>query len=306
MESDNRSYKFIESTRVINKVFIAYKSFCRIKKDLFSHKRISLMTKHLKASLDAIYAAYHNPSYLYLDPLQYVHRFRGKLNIEIAGLLCSALSYGRVEQIRKNLEKVLCITGDDISGFSASVPLHEKIRLFSSIKHRFNAGTDIAVLLESCACAVRRNGSLEALFLKGPEDTIRDALDKFVLSLRAIAGTILKGRASTMYFFLPRPSSGSTCKRLNMFLRWMVRENDGIDLGVWPGVPASKLVMPVDTHIAALSARMGITKRKTVDWNMAEEITAAMRRIYPDDPVRCDFSLCRAGMIDFRKIRKAA
>jgi uncharacterized protein (TIGR02757 family) len=91
-----------------------------------------------------------------------------------------------------------------------------------------------------------------------------------------------------------------------MFLRWMVRKNDGIDCGVWAGVPASKLVMPVDTHIAAVSAGMGITKRKTVDWVMAEEITATMRTMYPDDPVRCDFSLCRAGMIDFRNIRKAA
>jgi uncharacterized protein (TIGR02757 family) len=267
------------------------------------------MSRHLKATLDAVYAAYHHPSYLHLDPVQYVHGFSGIPNREIAGLLCSALAYGRVEQIRKSIEKVLRITGDDISHFAAAVPLREKIKQFSSIKHRFNNGTDIAVLLECCACAVRRYGSLETLFLKGlkePDDTIKPALDKFVLFLRAVAGKIHKNRSSSMYFFFPRPSSGSTCKRLNMFLRWMVRKNDGIDLGVWTGVPASKLIMPVDTHIAAMAAGMGITKRKTVDWVMAEEITATMRTMYPDDPVRCDFSLCRAGMIDFRKIRKAA
>ena len=267
------------------------------------------MSQRLKASLDAIYAAYHHPSFLRLDPLQYVHGFTGKQNREIAGLLCSALAYGRVEQIRKSIEKVLRITGDDIFHFCAAVPFNEKIKQFSLIKHRFNNGTDIAVLLECCARVIRRYGSLEALFLKGQrdsDDTIKRALDKFVLSLRAIAGAILNDRPSTMYFFLPRPGSGSTCKRLNMFLRWMVRKSDGIDLGVWTGVPASKLVIPVDTHIAAVSARMGITKRKTVDWNMAEEITATMRTMFPDDPVRCDFSLCRAGMIDFRKIGKAA
>jgi uncharacterized protein (TIGR02757 family) len=266
------------------------------------------MSRHLKASLDAIYAAYHHPSFLRLDPLQYVHGFSGKQNREIAGLLCSALAYGRVEQIIKSIEKVLRITGDDIFQFCATVPLIEKIKQFSLIKHRFNDGTDIAVLLESCARVIRRYGSLEALFLAGlseSDNTIKPGLDKFVLSLRAIAGTILKNRQSSMYFFLPMPGSGSTCKRLNMFLRWMVRKNDGIDLGLWAGVPASKLVMPVDTHIAAVSAGMGITKRKTVDWNMAEEITAAMRTMYPGDPVRCDFSLCRAGMIDFRKTRKA-
>jgi uncharacterized protein (TIGR02757 family) len=267
------------------------------------------MSRHLKAALDAIYATYHHPSYLHLDPVQYVHGFAGRQNREIAGLLCSALAYGRVEQIRKSIEKVLRITGDDISHFAAAVPLREKIKQLSSIKHRFNDGTDIAVLLECCGRVVLRHGSLETLFLDGlgkKDETIKYALDKFVLSMREIAATILKNRQSTMYFFFPKPSSGSTCKRLNMFLRWMVRKNDGIDCGVWTGVPASKLVMPVDTHIAAVSTDMGITKRKTVDWVMAEEITAAMRTMYPGDPVRCDFSLCRAGMIDFRKIRKAA
>jgi uncharacterized protein (TIGR02757 family) len=267
------------------------------------------MNKHLKASLNEIYATYHNPSYLYLDPVQYVHGFAGKQNREIAGLLCSALAYGRVEQIRKSIEKVLRITGDDIFHFCAEVPVQDKIKQFSLIKHRFNNGTDIAVLLECCARVIRQYSSLEAMFLAGQrdsDDTIKRGLDKFVLSMRSIAGTILKNRQSSMYFFLPMPGSGSTCKRLNMFLRWMVRKNDGIDLGVWTGVPVSKLIMPVDTHIAAISAGMGITKRKTIDWTMAEDITAAMRTMYPDDPVRCDFSLCRAGMIDFRKTRKAA
>jgi uncharacterized protein (TIGR02757 family) len=267
------------------------------------------MIKHLKEKLDGLYAVYHEPSFLHLDPLQYVHRFTGRHNIEIAALLCSSLAYGRVEQIRKSIEKVLQATGNDIHGFCTRVPLREKIKRLSGFKHRFNDGTDIARLLECCAFAIHRHGSLEALFLKGLKEsdhTIRGALDNFVLSLRGAARTILKNRPSGMYFFLPMPASGSTCKRLNMFLRWMVRENDGIDLGVWIGVRASKLVMPVDTHIAALSAGMELTKRKTVDWNMAEEITAVMRTIYPNDPVRCDFALCRAGMVDFRKARKAA
>ena len=267
------------------------------------------MSDQLKAELDNIYTVYHCLSYLYLDPVQYVHRFVGKQNIEIGGLLCSSLAYGRVEQIRNSIEKVLRITGTEIYDFSTAVPLREKMRLLSGIKHRFNTGTDIALLLECCAVATGHYGSLEALFVKGlkkSENTIKEALDKFVLSLRAVAAAILKNRPSGMYFFLPRPAAGSTCKRLNMFLRWMIREDDGIDCGAWKSISPSKLVMPVDTHVAALAKRLALTKRKSVDWRMAEEITATLKTVYPNDPVRCDFSLCRAGMVDFRNLWKAA
>jgi uncharacterized protein (TIGR02757 family) len=267
------------------------------------------MTKDLKSTLDSIYAAYHHPRYLRLDPLEYVHGFKGKENREIAGLLCSSLAYGRVEQIRKSITKVLAITGEDLFRFSVDVPFRDKVRLFSSVKHRFNNGTDIAILLECSARAIQREGSLEALFVKGfreSDDTIKDALDNFVVSLRSTAKECIKKSSCAFDFLLPRPGSGSACKRLNMFLRWMVRPDDGIDLGMWKCVTASKLIMPVDTHVAAVSRSIGLTNRKSVDWNMAEEITLKIRMIYPHDPVRCDFSLCRAGMIDFRTMNKAA
>jgi uncharacterized protein (TIGR02757 family) len=134
-------------------------------------------------------------------------------------------------------------------------------------------------------------------------ETIKDGLNRFAISMRAMAQKIRKGGIQTFAFFFPIPAAGSTCKRLNMYLRWMVRPDDGIDLGLWKSVPVSKLMMPVDTHVAALSVKLGITNRETVDWKMAEEITAVLRRIQPGDPVRYDFSLCRAGMVDFRAIR---
>jgi uncharacterized protein (TIGR02757 family) len=111
-------------------------------------------------------------------------------------------------------------------------------------------------------------------------------------------------RRKALDYLLPSPESGSACKRLNMYLRWMVRKNDGIDRGTWTGVPASMLIMPVDTHVARIAGSLGLTKRKSADWAMAEEITSRLRECDPDDPVRFDFSLCRTGMVDFR--RKAA
>jgi uncharacterized protein (TIGR02757 family) len=103
-----------------------------------------------------------------------------------------------------------------------------------------------------------------------------------------------RARPGVCHFF-PRPSGGSACKRLNLFLRWMVRQ-DAVDLGVWTRVPASKLVVPLDTHVIRLGRCLRLTTRATPGWKMAAEITAALRRLSPDDPVRYDFSLCHIGM----------
>ena len=104
--------------------------------------------------------------------------------------------------------------------------------------------------------------------------------------------------AAGVRFFLPSPEDGSTCKRLNLFLRWMVRPDDGVDMGLWHGVSPSQLVIPLDTHVSRISISMGLTGRRTVDWKMAREVTARLRAIEPRDPVKYDFALCRLGMLE--------
>jgi uncharacterized protein (TIGR02757 family) len=265
--------------------------------------------RELRKNLDTVYGKYHRPAFLCTDPLEYVRRLQGKKNREIGGLVFSSLSYGRVEQIRSTIEKILERTGTDLDGFVKDSTLAEKKRIFSDIKHRFNAGGDIALLMECTGRAIERSGSLEGFFCKGlrvSHKTVREALDSFVNNLREIAADAAARRSRYFEFLLPAPASGSACKRLVMFLRWMVRPDDGIDLGEWKRVPASKLVMPVDTHVAAVSRLLGLTTRKSADWTMVEEVTAAMRRVCAVDPARYDFSLCRAGMIDFRSIAGAA
>jgi uncharacterized protein (TIGR02757 family) len=262
-----------------------------------------------KQCVERIFKQYHNPDFLCLDPLEFVHRLFGRENREIGGLVCSALAYGRVEQIRKSVSRALEITGPDLNGFCRDVPFQAKRRAFDGFIHRFNSGTDVALLLECASYAIKQHGSIEGMFLTGyskSDKTVKRALDAFALAMRAAAQRIYPARQGGFAFFFPVPGHGSTCKRLNMYLRWMVRRGDGIDLGIWKKIPPAALVMPVDTHVAAVAVRLGLTRRKTIDWAMAEEITDALRRLDPDDPVRFDFSLCRSGMVGFRTLRNAA
>jgi uncharacterized protein (TIGR02757 family) len=265
------------------------------------------MTPRTADILESLYARYHKPQYLGLDPEQYVREFDNPADIEIAGLIASALSYGRVEIIRKSVRTVFGITGKNLLDFSLSTPLSRKRKMLSGFRHRFNDGADLALLFECARQAVLSFGSLEGLFLKGLASNnrnIKQPLDEFVRTMRAWAVKKEGARATSFRYFFPFPEDGSACKRLNMYLRWMVRPDDGIDLGIWKTIPPSMLVMPVDTHVAKLACTLDLTCRKSADWRMAEEITDELKKINPSDPVKYDFSLCRAGMEDFRGVKK--
>jgi uncharacterized protein (TIGR02757 family) len=146
-----------------------------------------------------------------------------------------------------------------------------------------------------------QTGSIEAFFLEGYEPEAEDlsvALESFSTraletNLRAVYGR-KKPRPGVGYFF-SRPSCGGACKRLNLFLRWMVRR-DAVDFGIWTQIPASKLVVPLDTHVIRLGRCLRLTKYVSPGWKMAADITASLRELDPADPVKYDFSLCHIGM----------
>jgi uncharacterized protein (TIGR02757 family) len=148
-----------------------------------------------------------------------------------------------------------------------------------------------------------RSGSIEGFFVEGYSDDHEDigpALDSFArramaLDIRRAYGRVPR-RPGVAYFFT-RPSAGSGCKRLNLFLRWMVR-SDEIDLGVWNRVPASKLIVPLDTHVIRLGRCLALTRYTSPGWKMAADVTRSLRALDPDDPVRFDFSLCHVGMMN--------
>src|SRR5262249_47601019 len=177
---------------------------------------------------------------------------------------------------------------------------HPELR---AMVHRWIRGADIVALLWLLRQMTERSGSIEGFFLEGYDPAavdVSEALDSFsrramALDLAAVYGRRVPKRAGVCYFF-PRPSAGSGCKRLNLFLRWMVRR-DEVDLGAWRGVSSSKLIVPLDTHVIRLGRCLQLTRYVSPGWRMAAEITASLRAIDPVDPVRFDFSLCHVGMM---------
>jgi uncharacterized protein (TIGR02757 family) len=169
--------------------------------------------------------------------------------------------------------------------------------------HRWTRGEDIAALLWMLRQMLERSGSIEGFFLEGDaadDADVSGALDSF--SRRALALDIkrayrrLPRRPGVCYFF-PRPSAGSACKRLNLFLRWMVR-SDAVDLGVWTKVSQARLIVPLDTHVIRLGRCLRLTRYTSPGWRMAADITASLRALDPADPVRFDFSICHVGMMN--------
>lgn len=174
-------------------------------------------------------------------------------------------------------------------------------RLLQGFVYRFNVGADLAVLLLGMGRLLREQGSLEAVFARELERTasLHDALSGFTKALREVPLEpieALLGPTRGLHHLLPSPLGPGAAKRLLMYLRWMVRGPDDVDFGIWKRVPAASLIIPLDTHISRISRLLGLTARKSDGWRTAEEITASLRLISPDDPVSYDFALCHHGM----------
>lgn len=255
--------------------------------------------------LEKTYRTYHLPQYLGLDPLQYVRKFSGQSDHEIVGLVAALLAYGRVEQIRASIERLLALMNSEPSAFVFKTSFSQKKKALAGFKHRFNIGDDFAVLLEAVKKVYADHGSLgsfHAACLDSASGRAMEALDLFSRGLLAAKKNADQSRAGAMTFLLPLTSRGGACKRLHMFMRWMVRPDDGIDLGVWSHITPAQLFIPVDTHVASIGRRLGLSRRRAVDRRMCEEMTEALKKIDPSDPVKYDFSLCHAGMVDFRQL----
>ncbi|HEY3175381.1 MAG TPA: TIGR02757 family protein [Candidatus Polarisedimenticolia bacterium] len=259
----------------------------------------------LKTRLDLLYRRY-GATFLDTDPICFPRRHADRQDQEVIGLVAACLAYGRVAQIKNSVERVARVLGPRPARFlSRSDPGRDR-RLLRGFVHRFNDARDVGLLLHYVRQMLQECGSIEAFFLKGYSDRQGDigpALASFATRTLALdcspwyPSGVLPAPARVR-FFLPSPGDGSTCKRLNLFLRWMVRPDDGVDMGLWNGVPPSKLVIPLDTHVSRISSHLGLTARRTVDWKMAIEVTSRLRELDPDDPVKYDFALCRLGILE--------
>ena len=241
--------------------------------------------KVTKRHLEKLYRKYNRREYVSPDPLQFLYEYEDPVDREVVGLIASSLAYGRVTQILKSVGTVLDRMGEPARFVIDSSPAKLK-RTFADFKHRFTTGEEIAAMLAGARRAIAAHGSLGACFQSHSKKT-----DETVLP--AMAGFISEIGGGTS--LLPDPTRGSACKRLNMYLRWMVRRDD-VDPGGWKGIAPAKLIVPLDTHMYRISKELGFTRRKSADLKTASEITAAFRRFAPKDPVRYDFCLTRLGI----------
>jgi len=208
-------------------------------------------------------------------------------------MVASSLAYGRVSQILRSVNTVLKVLGSRPAAYLAETSPSRLRKALAGFKHRFCTDEHIAALLVGAKRVIARFGSLEHCFAEGfwrEDATVLPALHGFVESINEVAG----GGCGHL---LPDPGRGSACKRLNLMLRWLVRSDD-VDPGGWSCVGAEKLIVPLDTHMHRLATALGLTQRKSADMRTALEITAAFRRISPDDPVKYDFALTRLGIRD--------
>lgn len=251
----------------------------------------------MKAKLEYHYRNY-DPQNIAPDPLQFPHRFSDPDDIELAAFLASVCAFGGVKQIAAVMEKILVRMGTSPAHFLKSAPKPELISQFTPVKHRFYQGEDIITLLLVLKGVLNKHGSIGNL-IRSLIPVGEHPHPKFVIGLFhkwfiiecMKFGTLTGG----LRFMIPDPSAGSSCKRFNLLLRWMVRK-DELDFGLWNFLSPADLVIPVDTHIARIARELGLTSRKNANWKMAEEITARLRELDPEDPVKYDFSLCHIGI----------
>ena len=267
----------------------------------------------LKAALDRAYAEY-DARWIEPDPVQFVWRYDRPEDREVAGLIASSLAYGNIRQIKKSVERVLGILGDRPARAIDALDAGSARRALDGFKHRFNDAVDATSLLVFIREMRRRSGSIERFFApEGGIADLRPALSSFVRRALALPHDGLYGRRplpaeAGVRFFFPSPDDGSACKRLCLYLRWMVRA-DTVDPGGWTRVPRSALLIPLDAHIINIGRSARLTRRVSPGWKMAEDITATLRACDPTDPVKYDFALHRMGLFkreaDLSSLRKA-
>jgi len=254
----------------------------------------------MKTVLEKLYVRYNHRRLIEPDPLQFVYHYSSREDMEIVALLSAVIAYGRVRQIEKSLTNLFSRMGS--SPFDFVMNFDERARAgLKNFKHRFTTGDNISDLLALLKIAIGRAGTIEGFFVQGYDSTNKNiipALSNFCSSmLRIYAETFNRQPSRGLRYLLANPADRSACKRLNLFLRWMVRDDD-VDTGLWKSIDKAKLIVPVDVHMARLCRILKLYNRKTVSLASAVEITESFAKIRPGDPVKYDFALSRIGIVE--------
>ncbi len=254
------------------------------------------MTARLKDFLDLKVAEYNKPGFIDFDPIAVPHRFHKKQDIEIAALFAALFAWGNRTTIIQKTTELMSRMNNAPHEFLVNLDAAGQKQLLG-FKHRTFTDTDLLYLAEFLHQHYNGSDSLETAFTKwmsARDATTENALNGFyqyVFSLEHVPTRTLKHIAS--------PDKKSACKRLNMFLRWMVRNDHmGVDFGIWKNISPAQLVCPLDLHVARVARRFNLLKRTTTDWEAALELTRALRRFDRSDPVKYDFALFTLGVVE--------
>lgn len=243
-----------------------------------------------KSNLDLLYRRYNHPSFIGHDPVGFLHHYPDIIDREIVGLVAATLAYGRVAQIFKSVSAVLTILSPSPFHFLRQSSIKTIQSRLSGFRHRVTSAEDLVRLLCGIQAVIKTHGSIGAAFRSGyhaNDDTILPALEIFVKELSSAMG-------GDSRHILPSPERKSACKRLNLYLRWMIRK-DAIDPGGWQ-IPPSKLIIPLDVHMHRFALTRQLTARRQASLAAAIEITKQFACVSPEDPVKYDFTLAHMGM----------
>ena len=256
----------------------------------------------LRSALDRLYDNF-NVDHAVADPVWIVRRFDRPDDREVVGFIAGALAFGRVQSVLQSIEGMLAVMGASPAAFVRGFEPGRDRSVFDHLVHRWTRGADMAALVWAMHQMMATSGSIEAFFAEGHRidaEDVSEGLQSFSTRALALDRKAVYGRAQPkpgVAYFFSRPSSGGACKRLNLFLRWMVRQ-DRVDLGVWSRVRPSQLIVPLDTHVIRVGQCLRLTRLKSPGWRMAADITASLRKLDPIDPVKFDFSICHVGMMN--------
>jgi uncharacterized protein (TIGR02757 family) len=248
----------------------------------------------LKIFFDEKYRQYASPRFIESDPIQIPHRYHRNEDIEIAGFLAASLAWGQRPMIIRFVGSLLDRMGESPYEFlmdSSEVEFNS----FSDFYYRTFNGCDCVAFLESLRRIYRHEGGLGSVFEEGyaKGNSIQYSIGHF---RSVFIGDDFPTRSTK---HISDSMSGSAAKRLNMYLRWMVRNSsEGIDFGLWAKIPTSALMLPLDVHTARVARSLGLLTRKQNDWKAVEEVTQNLRIFDPNDPVKYDFALFGLGVFE--------
>ncbi|HLK30217.1 MAG TPA: TIGR02757 family protein [Puia sp.] len=251
---------------------------------------------NLKEFLDKKVDEYNQPFFIKDDPISVPHRFTKKQDIEIAAFFASIFAWGNRKTIIQKSNELMKLMDDDPHDFCMHHSPEDLKRLLK-FKHRTFNTTDLLYFIEFFKFHYSKNNSLETAFSKWmnkKDETTENALIGFYHYFFSLDDSPARTRKH-----IASPEKKSSCKKLNMFLRWMVRnDNKGVDFGIWKKISPSQLVCPIDLHVARVAKRFNFIDRNQTDWHTALELTEHLRNLDSNDPVKYDFALFALGAIE--------